>query len=34
MKLLTIPGIKKFEQYTIINEAISSFDLMERAAYR
>jgi len=34
MKLLTIPGIKELDQYTIKNEAISSFDLMERAAYR
>jgi NAD(P)H-hydrate epimerase len=32
MKILTIPGIKELDQYTIKNEPISSFDLMERAA--
>ncbi|MDG1849209.1 MAG: NAD(P)H-hydrate epimerase, partial [Flavobacteriales bacterium] len=34
MKLLTIPEIRKLDEYTIKNEPISSFDLMERAAYR
>jgi len=34
MKLLTIPEIRKLDQYTIENEPINSFDLMGRAAYR
>lgn len=33
MKILTIANIRKIDLYTITNEPISSFDLMERAAY-
>lgn len=34
MKVLTIPDIKKLDQYTVTNEPISSFNLMNRAAYK